>query len=56
MDAQDKARNIDGRSGEGIGGIVGINEASGSVKVTAKVSRKEEELIAVGSQVTIPWK
>lgn len=52
-DAQDKARNIDGRSGEGIGGIVGINEASGSVKVTAKVSRKEEELVAVGSQVTI---
>lgn len=53
VDAQDKARNIDGRSGEGIGGIVGINEASGSVKVTAKVSRKKEELIAVGSQVTI---
>lgn len=53
VDAQNKARNIDGRSGEGIGGIVGINEASGSVKVTAKVSRKEEELIAVGSQVTI---
>lgn len=53
VDAPDKARNIDGRSGEGIGGIVGINEASGSVKVTAKVSRKEEELIAVGSQVTI---
>lgn len=24
VDAQDKARNIDGRSGEGIGGIVGI--------------------------------
>ena len=53
VDAHDKARNIDGRSGEGIGGIVGINEASGSVKVTAKVSGKEEELIAVGSQVTI---
>lgn len=53
VDAPDKARNIDGRSGEGIGGIVGINEASGSVKVTAKVSRKEEELVAVGSQVTI---
>lgn len=53
VDAPDKARNIDGRSGEGIGGIVGINEASGSVKVTAKVSRKEEELIAVGSQITI---
>lgn len=53
VDAQDKARNIDGRSGEGIGGIVGINEASGSVKVTAKVSGKEGELVAVGSQVTI---
>ncbi len=36
-----------------VGGIVGINEASGSVKVTAKVSRKKDELVAVGSQVTI---
>ena len=53
VDVHDKARNIDGRSGEGIGGIVGINEATGSVKVTAKVSGKEDELVAVGSQVTI---
>ena len=53
VDVHDKARNIDGRSGEGIGGIVGINEASGSVKVTGKVSGKEGELVAVGSQVTI---
>lgn len=53
VDVHDKARNIDGRSGEGIGGIVGINEASGSVKVTGKVSGKEDELVAVGSQVSI---
>lgn len=53
VDVQDKARNIDGRSGEGIGGIAGINEASGSVKVAGKVSGKENELVAVGSQVTI---
>lgn len=55
-DIHDKARNIDGRSGEGIGGIVGINEASGSVKVAGKISRKENELVAVGSQVTIRGK
>ncbi len=53
VDVDDKARNIDGRSGEGIGGIVGINEVSGSVKVAGKVSGKENELVAVGSQVTI---
>lgn len=56
VDVHDKARNIDGRSGEGIGGIVGINEASGSVKVAGKISGKEGELVAVGSQVTIRGK
>lgn len=52
VDNGTKSRSIDGRNGEGIGGIVGVNESTGTIQVTGKTSGSDE-LVAVGAQVSI---
>ena len=52
VDGGTKSRSIDGRNGEGIGGIVGVNESTGTIQVTGNTSGGNE-LVAVGAQVTI---
>ncbi len=45
------SRNIEGKSGEGVGGLVGINEATGTIKVVGTTTTGE--LIAVNDKVTV---
>lgn len=52
VDNGTKSRSIDGRNGEGIGGIVGVNESTGTIQVTGNTSGGNE-LVAVGAQVSI---
>ena len=48
------SRNIEGKSGEGVGGLVGINEASGTIKVVGTGGTTTAgELIAVNDKVTV---
>ena len=52
VDNGTKSRSIAGRNGEGIGGIVGVNESTGTIQVTGNTSGGNE-LVAVGAQVSI---
>ncbi len=54
VDSGTASRNIEGKSGEGVGGLVGINEASGTIKVVGTGgTTTTRELIAVNDNVTV---
>ena len=52
QDEGTQARTIDGRSGVGIGGIAGLNETTGTIKLTDSTG-STKELTAVSSAVTV---